>query len=774
MILNNGKTDTKTKLSGYIYGNENVKNHQADLILNEVTSTNRSHLNGYLEVAGKSADVIIANPNGITVNGGGFINIPKATLTTGKVSFDGKNPIYTVNKGDILIDGSGLDASGTNSLNIYTKALKLNAAIWANKLSVVTGKNSIKNGVATKIGDSDGEFSIDSTALGGIYAGAIKLVGTSKGVGVNLPPEVLAQDSLEISSDGKIVINSAKVKNSALVTSKSGSITVTKGIYANSADFNAKDAINLSGNSGVATTFNLKGSSLTNSGLLASGVDSNFNSLNGGKLNLDFKDSIKNSGTMFASSILNINTLSFTNSKGGTLIGGDFNATTQSFSNSGDISASLVVINSKSSINNGLIHSDGNFSLVGDNLDNSNGVLESLNVLNIDEDKNITNTNGSIFANSALSIKADSLDSNNSTIISKDNTSIDIANSLNLDNSYIEGLSLDIKAKDATLNSAELLSYNLLNIKVDSLKANLATIQAGDNIDIDVANSFENANNALIYSDKNITIKSANFKHDNNSTLQALGSIKIVSKDLNNEHSTISADSVDIDAQDINSANGAIEAVKSIIIKFKNLYNQAGSIVANGSINLDGADINTTNGIIYSGSNLDVKAKDIDNSNSTIRSDANLTINANSIDGKNSEIIANVLNIGAKDFNQEDSTIKSGTKAILNIANTLTLNKTQLLANTLIKLTSKDSTINSSTIYSVNDNIELNNQNATIKDSTLVAKNSIKLNTSNTLNLKDSSYIADRVSLKADSLKSSGTNQFSANNTELNATTINN
>ena len=347
VILNNAKTDTKTKLSGYIYGNENVKKHQANLILNEVTSTNRSHLNGYLEVAGKSADVIVANPNGITVNGGGFINIPKATLTTGKVSFDGKNPIYSVNSGDVLIDGAGLDASSTNSLNIYTKALKLNAAIWANKLNVVTGKNKIKNGVATKIGDSDEEFSIDSTALGGIYAGAIKLVGTSKGVGVNLPPEVLAQDSLEISSDGKIVINSAKVKNAATITSKSGSITVTKGLYANSASFDAKGAISLSGNSGVATTFNLKGSSLINSGLLASGVDSNFKSLKkDSKLNLDFKDSIKNSGTIF-SSLLDLKTSLFTNSKNATILSKNFNANSKSFNNSGKInSSSLITINS--------------------------------------------------------------------------------------------------------------------------------------------------------------------------------------------------------------------------------------------------------------------------------------------------------------------------------------------------------------------------------------------------------------------------------------------
>ena len=106
-ILNNSGKEVKTKLAGYIYGNQNVKNGSASLILNEVSGTNRSHLNGYMEVAGHSADVIVANPNGITVNGGGFINIPKATLTTGKVSFAGNKPIFDVKRGDILVEGKG-------------------------------------------------------------------------------------------------------------------------------------------------------------------------------------------------------------------------------------------------------------------------------------------------------------------------------------------------------------------------------------------------------------------------------------------------------------------------------------------------------------------------------------------------------------------------------------------------------------------------------------------------------------------------------------------
>ena len=74
LILNNSSTTVLTQQAGYVAGNQNLANGAASVILNEVTSTSRSQLNGYIEVAGPQAEVIVANPNGITCNGCGFIN----------------------------------------------------------------------------------------------------------------------------------------------------------------------------------------------------------------------------------------------------------------------------------------------------------------------------------------------------------------------------------------------------------------------------------------------------------------------------------------------------------------------------------------------------------------------------------------------------------------------------------------------------------------------------------------------------------------------------
>ena len=82
-ILNNSRTDVQTQLGGWVQGNPWLAAGPARVILNEVNSSQPSQLNGFVEVGGQRAEVVIANPAGINVNGGGFINASRATLTTG-------------------------------------------------------------------------------------------------------------------------------------------------------------------------------------------------------------------------------------------------------------------------------------------------------------------------------------------------------------------------------------------------------------------------------------------------------------------------------------------------------------------------------------------------------------------------------------------------------------------------------------------------------------------------------------------------------------------
>ncbi|HFC6371228.1 TPA: filamentous hemagglutinin N-terminal domain-containing protein, partial [Neisseria lactamica] len=82
-ILNNSRSNTQTQLGGWIQGNPWLARGEARVVVNQINSSHSSQLNGYIEVGGRRAEVVIANPAGIAVNGGGFINASRATLTTG-------------------------------------------------------------------------------------------------------------------------------------------------------------------------------------------------------------------------------------------------------------------------------------------------------------------------------------------------------------------------------------------------------------------------------------------------------------------------------------------------------------------------------------------------------------------------------------------------------------------------------------------------------------------------------------------------------------------
>ncbi|HAC70742.1 MAG TPA: hypothetical protein DCF41_03350, partial [Arcobacter skirrowii] len=248
LILNNSnKQEVNTQLAGYIYGNENLRNGTAKTILNEVTSKNRTYLKGFTEVAGDRASVVVANPNGIYINGAGFINTYKATITTGNPNIiNHELRGFDIKTGQIDIDGSGLNVSNVNKAELYAKTVSLNAKIYAQNLDVVTGENKIlQDGTIKNIEDVVKEkplLSLDSSSLGGIYANKISLIGTQKGVGVNLPIEIIAQDSLVLSADGKIFLDKVSSEKDVDIVSKNDSIN-TNIVYANSINMEAKNDI---------------------------------------------------------------------------------------------------------------------------------------------------------------------------------------------------------------------------------------------------------------------------------------------------------------------------------------------------------------------------------------------------------------------------------------------------------------------------------------------------------------------------------------------------
>ncbi|MGV8927047.1 MAG: hemagglutinin repeat-containing protein [Ewingella sp.] len=215
LILNNatGKL-TQTQLGGLIQNNPNLQaGKEAQGIINEVVSANPSQLNGYMEVAGKAANVMVANPYGITCNGCGFLNTPNATLTTGKpvLGADGSLQSLDVTQGAITVEGQGLDARTSDSFSLISRAAKINAGLYAKDLKVTVGANRVDTqGNATPIsGTGVPSVAIDTGALGGMYANRIHLVSSDKGVGVNLGNLNASVGDMQIDASGKLTLGNA-------------------------------------------------------------------------------------------------------------------------------------------------------------------------------------------------------------------------------------------------------------------------------------------------------------------------------------------------------------------------------------------------------------------------------------------------------------------------------------------------------------------------------------------------------------------------------------
>lgn len=218
-VLNNAIQGGKTQLGVTIEnakGNPNLKGKSAELIINEVTGGSRSELQGKLEVFGNKANVMIANPNGITCNGCGFINAPGVTLTTGKPQFDKQGALEAleVKKGGVTIGGKGLDGSSADYVDIISRATELNGKINAQNLSLTQGANriSFKDGTIKPIAGEGAKpvLAVDTKALGGMYANKIRLVANEDGVGVNLKDLTSKQRDITLSVSGRIELGNTQ------------------------------------------------------------------------------------------------------------------------------------------------------------------------------------------------------------------------------------------------------------------------------------------------------------------------------------------------------------------------------------------------------------------------------------------------------------------------------------------------------------------------------------------------------------------------------------
>jgi hemolysin len=226
LVLNNALQAGQSQLAGQLAANPQLQGQAASVILNEVISRNPSAINGAQEIFGRPADYVLANPNGISVNGGSFINTPNANLVVGRPELnDGK--LQSLNSrdasGQLQIHSGGL-RNGEGSINLIAPRIDSQGAITArDQLNLTVGRNQVDYGSGqVKTVDPAGNTAdqrIDASLFGAMQAGRINIVSTAEGAGVRVGAvQVAGRDGVQIRSAGDLSVSGEAVANSLDVT----------------------------------------------------------------------------------------------------------------------------------------------------------------------------------------------------------------------------------------------------------------------------------------------------------------------------------------------------------------------------------------------------------------------------------------------------------------------------------------------------------------------------------------------------------------------------
>ena len=491
-ILNNSYTLSKTELAGYVQGNNNMAERPAKIIVNEVTGAGSTSMDGFLEVAGNRADVVIANPNGITVNGGGFINTGKAFLTTGEPVYDGEDHLqrFDITGGDILIEGKGLGGKETGSLAILSRAVKINAGIWAKDLHITTGANTVdaKTLEASAIEGKGGRpaFALDTAAIGGMYAGRITLVGTEKGLGVNNSGTWSAEDNLTLDWNGDL-------KNSGTIYSKGNT------------DLRAS---RLENDKTIAAERNLSAAAkenIRNQGKLLAGEN----------MGIYAGKTLDNAGhAMESRNNLSIETGDAINNAAGTIKSGG----------SQQIKAGHTLTNTE-----GTLAADGNINIQTGRM-TGDGIVSAGKKAGILLEKDFTNT-GRLEAGSSLSLAVKGNITNRKEILSRGHLALESKNIRNEETGEIKGADTETVAENTWVNHGLVNGENVhiranhitnentgriygtrLSVETHTLdnlgtyKEKAPVIASREHMNLSISGTLTNTEHALIRAEGNLTI----------------------------------------------------------------------------------------------------------------------------------------------------------------------------------------------------------------------------------------------------------------------------
>lgn len=490
LILNNATGKTQgTQLGGIILGNPNLKGQAAQVILNQVTGGNRSTLAGYTEVAGQSARVIVANPHGITCQGCGFINTPRATLTTGKPIMDGQRlERFQVDGGDIVVEGAELNVGNLEQFDLITRSAKLNAKLYAKNLNIVTGRNDVQaDSLQATPRAADGsekpQLAIDSSALGGMYAGAIRLVGTEQGVGVKLAGDMAASGGdIRIDASGKLSLAQASSQGDLKITAQA--VELNGKTYAGgSAEIRSAEELVNRQSLAARERIALDAARLDNAGVIEAGVEPDERRNARGDLELR-SGTLRNAGSLVASRALEAKASQALDNQGGSLKGATVRVDGGHLDNRG-----------------GKLLAEGELRVEASSLDNrQDGLLQSRDRAVVKTRGDLDNRGGQVIGLNDLEVGAATLDNGQQGLLgSQQSTRVSAQALVNRGDGEVSGKRVEARVGSLDNRGGKLIGDDLLVVASGAIDNRLGLFSAANRLDLR-ARSLDNSGKGTLSS----------------------------------------------------------------------------------------------------------------------------------------------------------------------------------------------------------------------------------------------------------------------------------
>jgi hemolysin len=210
LVLNNSTAAGQSQLAGQLGANPQFNGRDASLILNEVISRNASRINGPQEIFGRAADYVLANPNGINVNGASFINTPRAAFVVGSPEFeDGRLARLTTfdARNELIVGDRGL-SNMAGAIDLIAPRIDVNGSIDARSdLNVIMGFNQVAyEDRRIEQVHQPARPPVDAQLFGAMQAGRINIISTADGAGVKVAAPLLAMADLTVASAGNLEI----------------------------------------------------------------------------------------------------------------------------------------------------------------------------------------------------------------------------------------------------------------------------------------------------------------------------------------------------------------------------------------------------------------------------------------------------------------------------------------------------------------------------------------------------------------------------------------